>query len=184
MVQKNAVYRKSAHGAEALAKRDPALSLRLRSLLILVDGKRPVEELAKLSPTGAETEQLMSQLDDLGMIEPASAAAPTTQPTPAEAAPVATAGATEAPQSAPPPPTPAPAQVRTVPLAEARRAASRRLTDLVGPAGEDLCLRIEGARTPQDLLAILKKAEMMVRSARGAEAAVEFQRHLDANRPA
>lgn len=185
MVQKNTVFRKSAHGAEALAKRDPALTLRLRSLLILVDGKRSVEELAKLSPTGPETEQLVSQLDDLGMIEPALAAAPP-PPASAEAATPAAAQAAAPAQAvqASAGPAAAPVQVRVVPLPEARQAASRRLTDLLGPQAEDLCLRIEGARTAQDLLAILKKAEVMVRSARGPEAAAEFHRHMEAHRPA
>ena len=44
MFQKNAVYRKTPAGLEALARRDPTLTLRLRSVLILLDGKRGLEE--------------------------------------------------------------------------------------------------------------------------------------------
>jgi hypothetical protein len=181
MIQKNAVYRKSAHGAEALARRDPALTLRLRSLLILVDGKRHAEELAKLSPSGPETEQLLGQLDDLGMIELATAPAPA----PATAAMAATA---EAPAPAAvltpePAAAPTPVQVRVVPLPEAKRAAVRRITDLLGPTGEDLCLRIESTRSAQDLLAVLKRAEAVVRSVRGAEAATAFVHDMQAHQP-
>ena len=110
MVQKHSVFRKSALGAEALARRDAALALRLRSLLILVDGKRPVEELAKLSPTGPETDRLLEQLEQMGMIERAIAA----PVEPAEAADAA--------------PAPIRTRPRTVPLPEARRAAVRHLS--------------------------------------------------------
>lgn len=162
MVQKHPVYRKSPLGAEALARRDAALALRLRSLLILVDGKRPAEELAKLSPTGPETVQLLQQLEEMGLIEQAAAE-------PAEAA-----GAAPAPIRTKP---------RTVPLAEAQRAAVRHLTDLLGPEAESVCLRIEAARTAQDLLAVLQRAESLVRNARGPAAATAFTEHMQAHRP-
>ena len=181
MVQKNSVYRKSAHGAEALARRDPALTLRLRSLLIMVDGKRPVEELSRLSPSGAETDQLMTQLDDLGMIELATA--------PAVAAPAAVASPSDTQQQDTAAPraaeaAPGPVTVRVVPLADARRAAVRRLTDLLGPMADDLCVRMEAAKTAQDLLALVKRAEQLVKTTRGAEAAAAFHAHMESHRPA
>jgi hypothetical protein len=172
MVQKHSVYRKSAHAADALSRRDQALTLRLRSLLILVDGRRPVEELARLSPAGPETGQLLSQLEQLGMIEPAAARSVAAAPQ-APVSPPAV-GATAANTSS----------IRTVPLAEAQRAAVRRLNDLLGPQADGLCMRIESVRTAQELLAILQRAESVVRSARGAEAATSFMQHMVANRPA
>ena len=158
MVQKNGVYRKSARGTEALAKRDPALTLRLRSLLILVDGKRTGEELARLSAGLGDADQLLLQLDDLGMIELAQA--------PAE---------TSAPAAAAPP--------RIVTLQEAQRLAVRRLTDLMGPMAEDLCLRIESTRNAQDLAAQLKRAEGLVRQVKGALAAAALMQELQGYRP-
>jgi len=171
MGQKDSVYRKSPQGADALARRDPSLTPRLRSLLIMVDGKRSVDELVRLAPTGAETEPLLSQLHALGMLEAVRPSAP------AEPAPARAAAAGEQEAGAPPP-------VRTVPLPEAQRAAVRRLTDLLGPEAESLCLRIEAARTAQDLQAMLQRAETLVRSARGAEAASAFMQHMQAYRPA
>lgn len=164
MVQKLAVYRKSAKGAEALARRDPALGMRLRSLLILVDGKRSTDELARLSPSPAELQQSFAQLLELGMIEPL--------PPPAgpEAASVATPSAAAAP-------------ARIVTLAEAQRAAVRGLTNLLGPTADDLCLRIEGARTAQDLLVVIKRAEIAVRTARGAQAAAAFMADMQTHQP-
>lgn len=164
MVQKLAVYRKSAKGAEALARRDPALGMRLRSLLILVDGKRSAEELVRLSASPAELQQSFAQLLELGMIEPLP------PPPGPDAAPVATSPAAAVP-------------TRIVTLAEAQRVAVRGLTNLLGPTADDLCLRIEGARTAQDLLAVIKRAEIAVRTARGAQAAAAFMADMEAHRP-
>ncbi|MBA2963356.1 MULTISPECIES: hypothetical protein [Ramlibacter] len=71
-MDKHTIYRKSASGTEALATRDAALGVRLRSLLILVDGKRDVGELCRLAQSIGDAERLLTDLDDLGMIESAS----------------------------------------------------------------------------------------------------------------
>lgn len=168
MGQKDLVYRKSPQGADALARRDPSLTPRLRSLLILVDGKRTVGELERLASTAEETEGLLGQLHAGGMLEAIVIPA-----TPRPAA-IATAAS---PAEAPAP------RIQTVSLPDAQRAAVRRLTDLLGPEAETLCLRIESTRTAQDLLALLQRAETMVRSARGAEAASAFTQHMQAYRP-
>jgi hypothetical protein len=169
MARKNAVYRKSAHGAQALAARDPSLVPRLRSLLILADGRRPAEELAKLCPAGPQTEQLLAQLEALGMVE-------VTSDGEANAAPAAAPASPSAIQ-------PIAVQPRTVPLAQAQRAAVKRLVDLLGPEADGLCLRIEAVRTAQDLLALLERAETLVRSARGAGAATSFVEYMQDHRP-
>ncbi len=167
MVQKNAVYRKSTRGSNALATRDPALSMRLRSLLILVDGKRSADELARFSASHEEVQQLFSQLLELGMIEPL-------QPLPASGPGDAAGG--QSPRSAAAP-------ARIVTLQEARRAAVRGLTNLLGPTADDLCMRIEGARTAQDLQVVIKRAELAIRTARGTQAAAAFMADMQAHSP-
>ncbi len=129
MVQKNVAYRKSAAGADALATRDAALSMQLRSLLILVDGKRSADELAWLSASPAKTQQPFSHLLELGMIEPL--------PTPSAA--VASFAAPAGPASSP---------ARIVTLAEAQRAAVRGLTNLLSPTADD-CACASRARVPR-----------------------------------
>jgi hypothetical protein len=173
MVQKHAVYRKSPRGAEALAKRDPALSLRLRSFLILVDGKRSTDELSRMSSGFGDCEQLLSQLDALGMVELAAAAG-------AEASDVTLHEEPTAPQSIPAPL----AASRPVSLADAKRAAVRRLTDLLGPTAEDLCLRIEGAKTGPDFQAALKRAEVILRDVGGPRMATTFVQEMQWHQPA
>ncbi len=185
MIQKNAVYRKSSAGQEALARRDPALTLRLRSLLILVDGKRTVEELARLSAAQTEIDSLMTQLLDLGMAEPVTATAgASAAPAPA-LAPVAAAPAGPAAAAVPGAPAAAPAPAAPpLPLEEARRVAVRRLSDLLGPTADDMCMRIEAARTPQEFLAAVKRAEGTLRGMRGAQHADGFLQALAGYRAA
>ncbi|CAA9431050.1 MAG: hypothetical protein AVDCRST_MAG51-2630 [uncultured Ramlibacter sp.] len=187
MVQRNVVYRKSEHGAQALAKRDPALSLRSRSLLILVDGKRSVEDLAKLSTGFGEIDDLLGQLDELGMVEAVPEAGPPNASAPgplARAKASAPAPLGPAKVSAPAPLAAGGAKTGALTLPEAKRAAVRRLTDLLGPTAEDLCLRIEGTRTPQDFLAAVKRAEMILRDVSGAQVAATFMQDMQAIRPA
>lgn len=174
MFQKTAVYRKSIAGQEALARRDPALTMRHRSLLIMVDGKRSAEELGRLTAGAGEFESLMDALSDLGMIEPVavtpSAPAPATAPSPAPAVPGAQASA--------------PAAVPALTLSQAQRVAVRRLTDLLGPSAEDLCMKLEATRTPKDFMALVKRAADMLRNVKGDAAADSLTQALAGYRPA
>jgi len=166
VIQKNLVYRKSAKGTEAIATRQHGLGPKLRSLLILVDGKRGFEELVRLSQILGDTEELLGQLLDQGFIEPVAG-------TTAAAAPVA------APASAPAPLTAAPA----IKLIDAQRFVSRRLTDLLGPNAEDLCLRIEAARNLKEFQAAVGRAEGILRQYKSAHTAAEFAADVQAHMP-
>ncbi len=64
-----AIYRKTDKGAEAIALRERSLPQRLRACLILVDGKRPFGELARLSAALGDPENLLAQLLDAGLVE-------------------------------------------------------------------------------------------------------------------
>ena len=161
MVQRTAVYHKSDKGVQSLAARDPVLTPKLRSMLIMVDGKRTLEELAKLAGALVDAEQLMGQLLELQMVEAVAAAAP---------GPAAGASS-------------APAPLTAVTLAEAKRFAVRRLTDLLGPTAEDLCLRIESTRTAADFAAAVKRAEAVLRDFGGSDMAASFARDMQSHRP-
>lgn len=166
VIEKNVVYHKSAKGSEAIATRQHGLSPKLRSILILIDGKRGFDELAKLSSALGDTEQLLGQLLEQGFVEPVAAPA-------APAAPGA----------------PGPGKSRATPAArgpsliDAQRYASRRLFDLLGPSSEPACLRIEAARNAQDLLSAIKLAEIMVNDVRSGKVAAEFAAEMQAHMP-
>ena len=162
MFKKDGIYRKSAKGSEAITNRQHGLAPKLRSTLILVDGKRSFPEIARLATALGDAEQHLTQLLDDGFIE--EAVAP-----PASAAPAPSLVGNEA--------------VATTSLPEARRFAVRRLTDVLGPTAEDLCLRIESARTPQEYLTAIARAETLVRELRGQETAASFAADLQSHRP-
>lgn len=166
MFDKTATYQKTAAGAEAIATRNAALTPKLRTMLIMVDGKRGWDDLAKMG----DVEQALPQLHQLGFIEPVAGTgrAPSAAAAPAAAAP---AGAPAAPAARPP-----------FNLVEAKRFAVRRLTDLMGPAAEDLCIRIENTRTAQEFAAALHRAEGLLRQFGSAQAA-KFSADMEPHRP-
>lgn len=164
MIQKNLVYHKSAKGSEAIATRQHGLSPKLRSTLILIDGKRGFDELARLSQSLGDTEQLLGQLLEQGFIEEVSTAA----------APAASASARTVT---------APATGRPISLLEAQRFAARRLFAILGPSAEPVCLRIEAARNAQDFRAAIKLAEVMVHDVRSGNVAAEFAAEMQAHMP-
>jgi hypothetical protein len=166
VIQKNLIYHKSAKGAEAIATRQHGLSPKLRSMLIMIDGKRSFEELVHVSQMLGNTEELLGQLLDQGFIEP-GASAPTA-PTHVASAPAALA----------------PAAGPALTLAESQRYVSRRLTDLLGPNAEELCLRIEGAKNLHDFQVAVARAEGMLRQFKSADVAAEFSAEVHSHMPA
>lgn len=176
MVSHDGLYHKSAKGAEAIATRQHGLTPRLRSLLILIDGKRPPHELARLSGA-ADAPALLAQLLEQGFIEPAAASAPA-PPQSAPSGPASGFGVSGLPSgfglSGPP---------GTVSLKEAQRFAVRRLTDLMGPGAEQLCLRIEGSKTPQEFMLAAARALDVVRQFGGEQMAAQLRADIQAHRP-
>lgn len=171
MIAHHDVYQKTAKGSEAIATRQHGLSPKVRSLLILVDGKRNVDDLRKLSGVNGDAEQFLGELLESGCI--ARAAAPAARAPSAVAAAISKPAATTAAAVAP----------TAATLAEARRQAVRKLTDLLGPLADEACMRLEASRNTDEFLAALARAEDMLRQVRGAAAAAAFVAHMAAYRP-
>lgn len=169
------VYTKTAQGATEVAARGAGLSLTQRRVLIMVDGKRTVAELAPYAKPGELTD-VLTLLEGLALVERIGGApppsAPPTPPAPAAAAAVASPVAAAARGDL------ETDDRNVITLEEARRRAVRGLIDRVGPDGEVLAERIERARTIDELRERLREAERMVAGFRGAEAAAEFMRDL------
>lgn len=151
------VYTKTAKGRAEIETRAHRLVPRLRSLLILVDGRRSDAELAGLIMH--EPMQAIEQLLAQGFIEAVAAAAP---------------------PPAPPAPTPAaaPAPPATIPFDQRRRLAVRALNDLLGPMGEGLALRMERAKTAEDLRPHLLSAMQIIADQHGRDTAEDYGRRF------
>jgi hypothetical protein len=156
VISKNALYRKSAKGTEAIANRQHGLGPKLRQLLILVDGRRKFGELARLSSMLGDTEQLLDQLLADGFIEQVATHTPSVKPVPRAAS--------------------------AAPLPQAQRFVVRRLTDIMGPSAEQLCIRIETTRNWQEFDAAVAHAQDILRGFRGAQLADTFAAEISALR--
>lgn len=172
------LYQKSSRGAEAIATRQHGLTPRLRSLLILVDGKRNPDELSRLSGV-ADAPALLAHLLEQGFIERVASAAPAPAPQPALAGgPASGFGA-----SVPPSGFGMSGPAGTVSLKDAQRFAVRRLTDLMGPTAEQLCLRIEETKTAAEYLLAAARALEVVKQFGGPQMAADLAAELQARRP-
>lgn len=149
------IYAKTPQGLHEIATRERRLSPRLRSALILVDGKRDEEELARLIQNADET--LRALLD--AQLITAVAGKPGRSSKPADL--------DETPAAAPP-------GVSAEELAALRRDAVRALNDLLGPEAESLALRMERAADAEQLRTALERAVQYIANARGGGAAATF----------
>lgn len=162
-MDKNTVYSKTDAGREALANRPPALGPRLRSLLIMVDGKRRVEEFSQLLG-GDGAVGLLEQLEQQGWIE-APRVAVAAPAAPAASPPAAVAQAASGASSV---------VIEVLPLAEARKGVVRFINDQLGPMGESLAMKVEGCKTAADLQAQLPRIRDGLRNMKGAGVVQQF----------
>jgi len=158
-----AIFRKSVKGAEAIASR--TLTGKLRTLLILVDGKKNVAGLRSLAVGLGDPDQLLGQLAADGFIEAVSVAAPVPVPPAASVAPVVPAA----------PAGPSLAKVKTL--------ATHLLVEAIGPLSDDVCLKIEAAQDVPHFIAAMRLAYAVVREVRGAGAADRFGQEVESQMP-
>jgi hypothetical protein len=163
------VYTKTAKGVAEVAARGGTLSLAARRILIMVDGKRSVAELAPLARPG-EIDGLIATLEAQGFIQrmqDSTTATPRSLDVPTVAGIEVHSLGTE------------PSEERTLlTLDEAKRRAVRALTDRLGPDAEIIAMRIEQARTADELRERIKEAERVVAGLLGQAAVGEFLRAL------
>jgi hypothetical protein len=157
VTSKNALHYKSAKGIEAIASRQHGLGPKLRSMLILVDGKRKFDELTRLSSAFGDTQQLLQQLLTNGFIDEVriEAAQPKVPPAPS-----------------------------TKTLPQAQKFAVHRLTKVLGPMSEQLCMRIESTRSWDEFDAAIAHADGIVRGIKGLQLAATISAEIQAHRPA
>ncbi len=163
-------YRKTAKGLAEIETRANKLPVRLRSVLIMVDGRLQERELHRV--IGDALDSLLQELLSGGFIEPVGgtgetgpgplpAAAPT--PVPAPAAAPAPPAASHAPRSL------GPAEFLAL-----RREAVRSLTDQIGPMAEALAVKMENTRGWNDLKPLLVIGAQILANTRGRAAAEAF----------
>lgn len=173
------IYHKTAKGHEAIATRAHGLVGRMRSLLILVDGKRPQSALQALAAGLGDIPPMLAELQANGFI--ASTAAPAAPPDPPRPT------AAQAPETAAArPPANAAGQAppaATMALPQAKTFATRQLMQILGPTSDALCLRIESARDRAEFVIAVQRAYGVVADIRGRAQAELFGALIEANLP-
>jgi hypothetical protein len=165
------IYRKTAKGHSEIETRALRLSPRLRSALILIDGRRSDDDMRKLILQ--QPEETLRTLSEQGFIE--IIAITQEQPTPRQQSSVAAPRQPAAAPAAAAAPAPAAAAAAPARNFEATRAqAVRALTDLVGPMAEALAIKMERARNDDELRPLVKTAQTIVGNARGGQAAADY----------
>jgi hypothetical protein len=162
------VYAKTPKGVAEVAARSAQLSMTTRRVLIMIDGRRTVDELAVLLRPG-EIDNVIAQLESAGLIQ---------RHTIGHALDVPTVAGREVDEA---PTTQGPASnedANPMTLDEAKRRAVRELTDRLGPDAEGLALRIENCRTIEDFRERVREAERLVSGALGPAAAADYLRAL------
>lgn len=159
------IFRKTAKGLAEIDTRAHRLPPRSRSMLILVDGKRDVEDLKALVTVQAE--ECLQALSEQGFIE-AVGETVRNAPAPAVAAPAPPAyGASPA--------------TSVADVDGLRRAAVRALNDALGPGAETLAMRLERARTLEELQLLFAQGAKLLAAARGQAAAAAFAERFPSN---
>jgi len=143
-----AILRKTDKAYQELRQRLFGLSPRARQLLILIDGRRRREDLARMLPE-PELSTTLALLQGQGFVEPVADAA-------GDWIGAATPG--DAPEAL-----------------QARRArVARALVEALGPSGDDFAMRVERCTAADELLQLLPAAASVVEAAAGREASERF----------
>lgn len=172
------IYRKTAKGHSEIETRAQRLSPRLRSALILVDGRRSDDDMHRL--IASQPEETLRLLSDQGFIEiiaitQDAPAARQVAPVPPQAAaaprpPASTAVNGAASAAANTAPGTGPAQS----FETTRSQAVRLFTDLVGPMAEALAIKMERTRSADELRPLVQTAQTIIGNARGGKAAADY----------
>lgn len=164
------IYRKTDKGQAEIETRLFMLLPRMRTALILVDGRRTETQLARLIP-GDPAASLQALLDE-GFIEVATKAEPRSPP-PAPPAPL-----TPLAPPAPPPAHPAVSRAASAPantpLQRRQRDAMRALHEQLGAQAEPVISRMEQCHDWHHLLPLLQIARQVLLNARGVQPAADF----------
>ena len=163
------IFRKTAKGAVEIETRAHRLPPRMRSTLILVDGKRDVDDLKTL--LSGHADETLRFLSEHGFVE---SVGETLRPLPqvpqVPLAPVVPLATAASPPTAPAKPTAA--------FLSARRAIVRALNDQLGPPAASFAMRMERADTPDELRPLVALGVQLVLAARGRAASEAFAARL------
>ncbi len=159
------IFSKTDSGRAEIATRSGLIDASQRRLLIMVDGKKTVNDLRAFVRAG-ELGRALEQLELHGLVE--SGEIDVLLELPAASGFIALANPAELPRAA------------TSPLefAKVRDAASRFVADHLGNPGAPICGAIDRCKSPDELRRLLRSVETFVGDRLDAATAQTFARHF------
>ena len=166
------VYSKTPRGIAEISLRSAQLSMTARRVLIMIDGKRTVEDLSILGKQG-EIENAILSLESGGLIQRLAYQSAIDVPT-------LNGRDSEGVASAFGPSTSSGIDERENPITldEVKRRAVKGLYDRLGPQSDVLAVRIEECRTIEEFRGCVRQAERMISTAQGPAAAQDYLKGL------
>ncbi len=205
MIDSDIVFNKTALGTDEILRRTVGLPSDLRSLLLLIDGRRNVQALRSISIAVRESEAPLLFLEDNGFIEriggssvvpitqrrpvapiapPAPQAYPTNSAAPAYAPrPVQPQPVPMQPQPAQPAMQPYPQQQQYVPqsvvLGDIKGALIQFVSTTLGSDAGHAIGRIQGARDLPELQAVARRIYEVLKEYSGVRVAEKFMQQFE-----
>ncbi len=156
----NVIFKKTEKGINALKLRDPLLTQKSRVLLILIDGKKTIGEVAPLLTAGSDTHEKFNELLQAGFIAEVLLQEVSTQQLETSSTNIAVQK-TENTNSA-------------KNLQAAIRTATHMLTDILGPNSDVLCIQLEKCKTKDEFNAKILEFRKIVGTMRTEKHGDEF----------
>lgn len=160
LVNLNSIFKKTDLGINALKVRDPLLTQKSRVILILIDGKKTIGELAPSFTDGSDTHEKFMELLKAGFISEVLQQEVSTS----QVETISTKNA--APKVE--------AVNSTISLQAAVRAATRMLADLLGPNSDVLCIQLEKCKTKDEYNTKILAFRKIIGTMRSEKAGDEF----------
>jgi hypothetical protein len=165
-MDKSSILKKTDKGRAAMADKSFALSRLARTALIMIDGVKSVDSVMKVLPGGVQAaSDALDELLATACVEFSGGGASGLQASMAAPTPSGTSSALADP---------------AVDAAEIRRAATKRLAQMLGPFADDACMAIERSKDVDTLRAALEQAARAVQNMKGRAAAEDFLQHTRA----
>lgn len=148
------VLAKTAKGREEIEKRTWRIESRKRMLLIMIDGQHTAEDIAAKSVSAEDAFAILQALWTEGFIAPADGSV----------------------AAAPEPEVPMPRTGKS--LEELQRAASRAISNLLGPDGETMALRLERTASVEQFMMEAQRTRETLKGYAGQKKADAFWQAL------
>ena len=165
------VYSKTPRGIAEISLRQAQLPMTARRVLIMIDGKRTVEELSILGKQG-EIESAIASLESGGLIQrvayQSAIDVPTINGRDSDAGFSSAFGG----------PSTSGGESDPITLEEVKRRAIRGLNDRLGLDADSLAARIDACRTIEEFRSCVREAERLIANALGAAAAQDYLKAL------